>query len=54
MTFNYSKLDNSDTLELVSSSWIGYYNTLLQLPFLETWERRSIEDAILSEKVFDI
>lgn len=54
MAFNYSAINNSEVLKIISSSWIGYYNFMLQLPYIETWERRSIEDAILSEKVYDV
>jgi hypothetical protein len=52
--FYYSEIYNRDVLEVTSNMWLTHYNFLLGLPILENWERKSIEDAILSEKVFDI
>lgn len=52
--FYYSEIYNRDVLEATSNIWLIHYNFLLGLPTLEDWERKTIEDAILSEKVFDI
>jgi hypothetical protein len=41
-------------LSYVNNNQIVLYNLLLNLPQLELWERLSIEDAILSEKIFDV
>lgn len=54
MMIDYSATKNYTFLQQICSSWLEHYNFLLQLPHLEQWERSSIEDAILSEKIFDV
>jgi len=52
--FYYSSIKNQDNLDLISNLWTSHYNFLLSLNILEEWQRLSYEDAILSEKVFDV
>jgi hypothetical protein len=52
--YNYSSIDNRDTLEITSGLWLSHYNFLLSLNIYEEWQEASIRDAILSEKVFDV
>jgi len=50
----YLTFDTMLWLSYVNNNQIVLYNLLLNLPQLELWERLSIEDAILSEKIFDV
>ena len=52
--YYYSSIDNRDSLELTSGFWLSHYNFLLSLDIWEDWQKASIRDAILSEKVFEV
>jgi hypothetical protein len=52
--YYYSSIDNRDSLELTSGFWLSHYNFLLSLDIWKDWQKASIRDAILSEKVFDV
>jgi hypothetical protein len=54
INFNYSSMENKEVLETTSNFQTLYYNDILALPMLELWERFTIENSILSEKIFDI
>lgn len=54
MDFYYSSIAHKDALEITSNMWTSYYNLRISFPWIEEWERDSLEDLILSEKVFDI
>lgn len=51
---NYSTMENLGMLQELSTSWSQLYNALLSSYTLEEWEIQSINDLILSEKVFDV
>lgn len=52
--YYFSSMNNFDDLMDWSIRWRTLYDTILSLPTLEEWERKTIEDLILSEKVFDV
>lgn len=47
-------MDNFELLKEASTSWTQAYNFILMLDNLEDWERSTIDQLILSEKVFDV
>jgi hypothetical protein len=47
-------MENFEELMDKSIQWRSMYDCFLNLSQLEEWERRTIEDLILSEKVFDV
>lgn len=53
-TLNYSANENLDLLLTVSRGWSETYDFILNLPNLEDWEKTTIYDLLLSEKVFDV
>lgn len=51
---DYSTMNNFELLKEVSSKWTQSYNFILGFENLEEWEKRTLEQLILSEKVFDV
>lgn len=51
---DYSTTDNFELLKEVSGKWTETYNFILGFENLEEWEKRTLEQLILSEKVFDV
>lgn len=41
-------------IEERSHSWILHYNFLLNSPFIDEWEKKSLEDLIRFNKCFDV
>lgn len=52
-SYHYSSMENFDELMAVSTRMREIYDYCLGQP-LEEWERKTFEDLMLSEKVFDI
>ena len=51
---NYSTMENFELLKERSTTWTQLYNSFLSSYKLQEWEIQSINDLILSEKVFDL
>lgn len=47
-------MENFEQLKDACSAWTEAYNFVLSIENLEEWERRTVSDLVLSEKVFDI
>ena len=47
-------MENLGILQEMSTTWTQLYNTFLSSYTLEEWEIESINDLILSEKVFEV
>jgi hypothetical protein len=56
MTFdlNYYTTENFEILLTVSSGWTQTYNFIKGMNNLEEWEQNTLDQLILSEKVFDV
>jgi sensor domain CHASE-containing protein len=52
--FNYHSMENFELLLDVSRGWSETYNFIKQMPTTEEWEQRTLDDLLLSEKVFDV
>lgn len=52
--FNYHSIENFELLLDVSRGWSETYNFIKQMPTTEEWEQRTLDDLLLSEKVFDV
>lgn len=52
--FDYSSIDNFEFLQYISTGWTKTYNHLKEFKHLEEWEHRTLDQLILSEKVFDV
>jgi len=52
--FDFHSIDNFDSLVHVSSRWSQTYNLILGSKHLDEWEQTTVEQLILSEKVFDV
>lgn len=50
----FSSMDNFDSLMNVSMKMREIYDHYLSQESLEDWERKTFEDLMLGEKVFDI
>lgn len=54
LAFNYFQNQNFDILENAAMFATQVYNVILDTNSLEDWEKETIYDQILSEKVFDV
>ena len=52
--FDYHTMENFEFLLSVSSGWIQTYNFIKDIDTLEEWEQTTLDQLILSEKVFDV
>jgi hypothetical protein len=52
--FNYHTMENFEFLLSVSIGWMETYNFIKGIDNLEEWEQNTLDQLILSEKVFDV
>lgn len=53
-SYYYSSMENLDELMAISTRMREIYDCYLGLPDLQEWERKTFENLMLSEKVFDV
>ena len=52
--FDYSAMNDLEMLQYTSLGWTETYNFIKGFKTLEEWEHRTLDQLILSEKVFDV
>ena len=50
----YYTMENFEALLSVSNGWTQTYNFIKGMSTLEEWEQNTLDQLILSEKVFDV
>ena len=52
--FDYSAMNDLEMLQYTSLGWTETYNFIKGFKTLEEWEHHTLDQLILSEKVFDV